>query len=613
MRKIKRNHNKIILALIIVAVLGWSFFIGINDVLAIETSALWGENGELLDLNSPNNWLSDFSYAGYHAGEIPIPNIPVVTNVKADYGAKGDGITDDTLAFKTALASMPEGALLIPKGKYIINEPLTLTRSGIVLRGEGRGESDTVLYFPIGLQEYSKLPFGSGWEDGKGGMIWVGHSNFTEPSDPGNVKSYLLATVISEAERGDKIIKVDDISQISAGQYVVIHVKDNSVTRTFATYLNNNYQNAASLNESAPSVARYLYWPVKVASVDSVNEEITLQQPLNFRLSLEWNPKIWFYTPAAEEIGIENLRIDFPDLPKVDYESHVNYNGIAFRNVLNSWARNVTIKNYDEGIDIMASKHCTFKDVNLLTRSDVNLYPVPSKGNNLITAHHGFTFNWQAADNLLSDFFVEGIAAHEVTLVSLANGNVIRKGTGKDMSLDGHRAVPFSNLFTANNLGFGNYPYTSSGGPTAGTAYLGIYNVFWGNNALGWNPNYTQPKATSAYGDIKTVFVPSTISRTSSDLGWNEKLNDAITPSDIYKVQVLKRLGTCYACFDNFALADINSDGSVNSQDITLCVNVILGIETGPAIVARAKAVTAPLDSCGAPDLQAIVNEILAL
>lgn len=57
--------------------------------------------------------------------------------------------------------------------------------------------------------------------------------------------------------------------------------------------------------------------------------------------------------------------------------------------------------------------------------------------------------------------------------------------------------------------------------------------------------------------------------------------------------------------------ADVNSDGSVNSQDITLCVNVILEIEKDPAIVARAKAVVPDLNVCNAQDLTAIVNEIL--
>lgn len=60
-----------------------------------------------------------------------------------------------------------------------------------------------------------------------------------------------------------------------------------------------------------------------------------------------------------------------------------------------------------------------------------------------------------------------------------------------------------------------------------------------------------------------------------------------------------------------FLPADVNNDGFVNSQDITLCVNVILGTETTPVIIAKAKAITVPLDACDVLDLQMIVNEIL--
>lgn len=63
--------------------------------------------------------------------------------------------------------------------------------------------------------------------------------------------------------------------------------------------------------------------------------------------------------------------------------------------------------------------------------------------------------------------------------------------------------------------------------------------------------------------------------------------------------------------------ADINSNGTVNSQDIMLCVNVILEIVTfppiEPAVIAKAKAVVVddPENVCNSQDLMAIVNEIL--
>lgn len=60
-------------------------------------SKLWGCKGELAD--PPGSLgaqrLMDWSYAGYMAGEAPIPKLPLVGTVK-DFGAVGDGVADDT-------------------------------------------------------------------------------------------------------------------------------------------------------------------------------------------------------------------------------------------------------------------------------------------------------------------------------------------------------------------------------------------------------------------------------------------------------------------------------------------------------------------------------------
>lgn len=66
-------------------------------------SIKYGCQGELW---SATGRLPDWSYAGYMASEseIPGPNVlPVVANLKIDFGAVGDGVTDDTEAFMAAL------------------------------------------------------------------------------------------------------------------------------------------------------------------------------------------------------------------------------------------------------------------------------------------------------------------------------------------------------------------------------------------------------------------------------------------------------------------------------------------------------------------------------
>ena len=107
-----------------------------------ECSQLWGEAGELWE---PKNRLPDFSYASYHMGEDPIPDVPVGLYVK-DFGAKGDGIADDSQAFLDAIEAIKDGAIYIPPGRYKITQVLEINKSNLVLRGAGT--EATVLYFP---------------------------------------------------------------------------------------------------------------------------------------------------------------------------------------------------------------------------------------------------------------------------------------------------------------------------------------------------------------------------------------------------------------------------------------------------------------------------------
>ena len=61
----------------------------------------------------------------------------VTKNVR-DFGARGDGIADDTLAFRAAVAAIPEtgGTLYIPQGTYGLTGNINL-KSNIVVKGAG--------------------------------------------------------------------------------------------------------------------------------------------------------------------------------------------------------------------------------------------------------------------------------------------------------------------------------------------------------------------------------------------------------------------------------------------------------------------------------------------
>lgn len=109
---------------------------------AVAPSVLYGCAGEQWKASSR---LLDFSYAGYKAGEDPVPDMPPSVDIKLSYGAKGDGKTDDTAAFLDAVdAVADQGVIYIPSGTYVISQRLEISKR-VVFKGAGRNET-TLLF-----------------------------------------------------------------------------------------------------------------------------------------------------------------------------------------------------------------------------------------------------------------------------------------------------------------------------------------------------------------------------------------------------------------------------------------------------------------------------------
>lgn len=105
-------------------------------------------SGKLVyEKDSLGNRLPDFSYVGYHSGEKSIPKVPVMMTLEAKEG-------DNTAHIQNALDKLGEispdengirGALLLKKGTYKVNGKLTISHSGVVLKGEGNGTDGTII------------------------------------------------------------------------------------------------------------------------------------------------------------------------------------------------------------------------------------------------------------------------------------------------------------------------------------------------------------------------------------------------------------------------------------------------------------------------------------
>ena len=91
------------------------------------------------------NFLPDFSYAGYHFGTSNIPEIKEKIILATDYGVIANDDLDDSKALLKAIKAANEISgnvvLLLPAGKLILSDILYIERSNFVVRGNGSGKN----------------------------------------------------------------------------------------------------------------------------------------------------------------------------------------------------------------------------------------------------------------------------------------------------------------------------------------------------------------------------------------------------------------------------------------------------------------------------------------
>jgi len=456
------------------------------------SSDLWGLTGEDWD---PVGRLPDFSWAGYHAGEAPIPEVAVVADVR-DFGAVGDGETDDTAAFRAALAATSGGALLVPEGTYLLTDVLEVDHGDLVIRGEG--PERTVLFIDRSLTDVRGERPQWSWE---GGFLWV------QPTEAGTEE----AAVTVSAVRGDRVLEVDDASAFSAGDWMVLRLTDDG-PGTLGMHLHNDQAGGGTCTWQDPIVFR---WPVRIAAVEG--NAITLAQPMRLDVRLEWSPVLWSM-PAVEEVGVESLRIRFPDVPYAGHLLEPGYNAIYFtQGVRNAWVRDVAIENADNGIlTASLTKQVTVSDLRLEGR----------KG------HHGLNIA-HTADGLFQDLQFEMSWMHEITVDHHSNGNVFKRVSSLDVlvALDHHRDAPFENLFTD----FSAEISWLHGGSWCAGPPSGARETFW---------NLPGPLPPPYFGYIQTNVVGDLTEEDlfTEDAEWYENVANLV-PADLHQAQLDRRLG----------------------------------------------------------------------
>jgi hypothetical protein len=400
--------------------------------------------------------LPDVSCAGYRCGEAP-PHVPVVADARR-FGAAGDGTTDDTLALQAAIDATRDGALVLPAGRYVIHDVLHIPQSRVVIRGEG--PERTVLVVAVSLTEAHPLPVGSGNSYSFGG-------GFVDVR--GRVEGRTLDKVVLPAPRGADRLALAEPLHRKPGE--LVRIRMDTSPGLAREILGGALEPGA---QTARDFSHYVDWAVRVASVEG--STLRLAHPLRVDVRPEWAAEVVAFEPTIEEVGIEDLSFEFPGVPKKPHLEEEGFNAIFMKDVAHAWVRNVTVTDADNAVNLWRCRFCQVENVRLRTAHRTS---VPS-------GHHGLWAK-ETQDCLFSDFRIDTIYEHDLSVEGFANGNVFMRGTGVAINLDHHRNAPYENVFTDLDVGSPERLWRSSGDEARGP-HAGVRETLWNVRYLGRPP-----------------------------------------------------------------------------------------------------------------------------
>ncbi|UII23192.1 glycoside hydrolase family 55 protein [Fulvivirga ligni] len=446
------------------------------------------------------NYLPDFSYAGYESGLTTDFQLDKPTQLHIeDFGAKPNDNLDDTKAIQKAMAKAHEVEgpveVIFPAGEFILSEVLFITRSNIVLTGDGSGDDGTVIYCPrpmsymadpeplkelreylVKLDKRQKepqnnidLPFSQyAWS---GGMIWT--------YAPGErIKTYLpeynlKATVLAHLESGKMgalTATVDDASELKKGDVVQVE------------WFNKGGEKGALLDqlykrEEVKIGSHHWEYPdeplvkQQLRIVNIKGNTIEFSGPLLLDINKEWAPQITAWK-HLEHVGVQHLQFKFPMAPNIAHHVEEGYNAIYLTRLFDGWVNDVVIKNADSGILTEESASLTIS--NITTSGDK-------------IAHYSVYIG--GVHNVLVDHLkVYNEVRHALSFNTLATKNVYTHcEVFTAPVLDQHAGANHQNLFDdiVMDVDLGSkrsYPLFKGGGAGYWKPSHGAYSTFWNIN-----------------------------------------------------------------------------------------------------------------------------------
>lgn len=483
------------------------------------------------------NIIHDASHAGYRGGGVGIPFLPVRETI---WPVAGDNTAHVQAAIDKVSARTPDpsgfrGAVLLRAGYYRMATPLRILASGVVLRGEGMGDTGTVLV-GTGTGRPAGAAAGPGG-GGQGTLVLVGGAGGVTPRD-----NTTQAIADDYVPVGARRFRVASGAGFRPGDTVLVRRMGNQA-----------WIDAVGMNGESPA-SRWrpfnIEWDRVVVEVQG--NTITVDAPITCAIDKQWGGGdiVKYDDPGRiDTVGVENLRavsefdpakrtteygnMDRPNYTAEEYyadEDHYR-NFVVFDNIRNGWVRNAT------ALHFVNSMVGTQRGAKWLTVQDcVSREPISRR-----MGARRFTFALRGQLALVQRCHSDKGRHSFMTGQPSGSGNVF---------LDCRATSPFSSSEPHEQWATGNV-YDNVQAPLTARFWKNI-NIGWaGANTVFWNcegdflvqkPPTAQNFSFGHIGVNAVVFnIP--LQDPTRDNGHIESLDRHVTPRSLYLTQLRERLG----------------------------------------------------------------------
>jgi hypothetical protein len=508
-----------------------------------------GSDGKLVYVpDEQGNTIHDCSHAGFGGGGVAIPTIPVRETV---WPVPGDNTANLQTAIDKVSGLAPDrrgfrGAVLIRAGYYRMATSLRIQASGVVLRGEGMGDTGTIL-IGTGTGRPPAPPVATGAPGGGRG-----------PGGFGGGQPTLIRVAGASgwtAKEETKQTVADDYVPVGARSFKVASAQgfrpgDPVVVRRIG---NQEWINAVGMNGETPQ-SRWrpfnVEWDRVVTEVQG--NTLTIDAPITCAIEKRWGGgEVVKYEDAGriENVGIENLRgvsefdpskrtreygnMDRPNYVAEEYYADEDHyaNFILFDNIRNAWVRNATALHFVNSMvgTQRGSKWITVQDC-------VSREPISRR-----MGARRFTFALRGQLALVQRCQSDKGRHSYMTGQPSGSGNVFLDcvATNPFSSSEPHEQWASGNLY--DNV---RAPLTARFWKNITIGWAGANTVFWNceGSFLVQKPPTAQ-NFTFGHIGVNAVVFNIPLQDTSKENGHIESLDAHVTPRSLYLTQLRERLG----------------------------------------------------------------------